>query len=182
MLGAPVVSFPREAGAFFSEFYPRVHAYVCAASGADRRDVEDLVQETLLEAWRGRDRFRGDADPLTWVLGIARHRVLLRRRSQAVAGRHREDLAAAARTLDRNELPERLLQSEELRSLVREVLDEVGDAYARVLVLRYCDGLTVRDIARDLKESEKAVESRLHRARESFRDILRRRADDDRSE
>lgn len=41
-----------------------------------RRDAaEDLVQETLLAAWRGRDNFRGTAAERTWLIGILKHKV-----------------------------------------------------------------------------------------------------------
>jgi len=172
--------FPADAGTFFSEFYDRVHHFVASASGADRRDVDDLVQDTLLEAWRGRDRFRGDSEPLTWVLGIARHRVLLRRRSAARSDRLRGEVIAAARSLDRDEIPGAILESEEMRRLVRQALDGLGAAYAQVLALRYFEGLPLREIAARLGEGEKAVESRLQRAREAVREAMSRGADDDR--
>lgn len=166
------MTFPADAGTFFSEFYDRVHRFVAAASGADRRDVDDLVQETLLEAWRGRLRFRGDSEPLTWILGIARHRVLLRRRVLAVSDRLRGDVIAAVRALDREEVPEALLETEEMRARVRTALEKVGTSYAQVLMLRYYEGLAVREIAARLGEGEKAVESRLQRAREAFREAM----------
>lgn len=41
-----------------------------------KRDVaEDLVQETLLAAWRGRDGFRAAADERTWLFGIMKHKI-----------------------------------------------------------------------------------------------------------
>lgn len=41
-----------------------------------RRDVaEDLIQETLLAAWRGRDGFRAAAGERTWLFGIMRHKI-----------------------------------------------------------------------------------------------------------
>ena len=182
MLGTLTLSFPADAATFFSRFYPLVRRFVSSASGAGPADVEDLVQETLLDAWRGRDRFRGDSEALTWVLGIAKNRVLLRRRSLGVAGRAQREVREAASSIDRALVPEELLESEELRGRVRRALEEVGDAYARVLVLRYCEGLAVREIAARLGEGEKAVESRLQRAREAFRECLGRGDDDDRRE
>jgi RNA polymerase sigma-70 factor (ECF subfamily) len=180
VLGALALRFPRDPGAFFSEFYERVHRFVASTSGADRGDVEDLVQDTLLEAWRGRDRFRGDSEPLTWVLGIARNRVLLRRRSMGQSVRLRDQVIAAARSIDREDVPDAILQSEEMRSLVRRALDAMEEAYRQVLLLRFFEGLPIREIAGRLGEGEKAIESRLLRAREAFRHLMSRGADDDR--
>jgi len=132
-------------------------------------DVDDLVQESLLEAWRGRASFRGESSLLTWVLGIARRRALLRRRSTA----RRDDVLRALREMYARLIPTDLLRDEETARRVRTALDGIEAGYADVLVLRYLEGKAVREIAAALGESEKAVESRLHRAREALRDRLK---------
>jgi len=51
--------------------------YRYALARAGRADVaQDLVQETLLAAWQGRDRFQGKASERSWLLGICRHKAL----------------------------------------------------------------------------------------------------------
>jgi RNA polymerase sigma-70 factor (ECF subfamily) len=155
--------------AFFDEFYPKVFRFVATSTGASAADVEDLVQETLLHAWSDRARFRGEASPLTWILAIARNRVRLRFREQGIHERAARALAA----LETEALPPDLLQDEELRRRVRRALEEVGSAYEEVLVRRYFDGWSVRRIAEERGESEKAVESRLQRAREALRERLK---------
>lgn len=175
------MSFPADAASFFDEMYPRVYRFVSAATGAGRSDIEDLVQETLLEAWRGRDRFRGDAAIQTWVLAIAKNRVRLRHRERGVEGEAERALRAIA-SLETEAVPADLAQSEEMKRRVRKALEEIGEPYAEVLVRRYYEGLSVRAMADRAGESEKAIESRLHRAKEAFRDQLNRGADDDRRE
>jgi RNA polymerase sigma-70 factor, ECF subfamily len=155
--------------AFFDEAYPRVFRFIASLTGAPAGDVDDLVQESLLEAWRGRASFRGDASLLTWILGIARRRALGRRRSTA----RRDELLRALRELETAPVPADLLRDEELVRRVRTALDEIEAGYAEVLVLRYLEAKPVREIAAGLGESEKAVESRLHRAREALRDRLK---------
>ena len=155
--------------AFFDEAYPRVFRFVASLTGAPAADVDDLVQESLLEAWRGRASFRGDASLLTWILGIARRRVLARRKSTARG----DAVLRALRELDTTPLTADVLQDEETVRRVRAALDGLEGGYADVLVSRYLEGRPVREIAAALGESEKAVESRLHRAREALRDRLK---------
>lgn len=155
--------------AFFDEAYPQVFRFLAAFTGAPAADVDDLVQESLLEAWRGRAAFRGEASALTWVLGIARRRALQRRRASA----RREEVLRALRDVDAAPVPPDLLCDEETVRRVREALDALDPGHAELLVLRYFDGRPVRAIAAALGESEKAVESRLHRAREALRDRLK---------
>jgi RNA polymerase sigma-70 factor, ECF subfamily len=156
--------------AFFGEFYPKVFRFVAAATGAPQADVDDLVQETLLHAWRNRAQFRGDASALTWVLSIARNRVKMRLRAVK---------PAVFAAIDREEIPADAVGSAEAAAAVRRALDAIDPAHAEVLMLRYFEGLAVRDIAARLGEGEKAVESRLHRAKVALRDRLAQGGDDE---
>ncbi len=49
--------------AFYREFYPRLYRFVFAQTGAPHADVDDIVQETLLQAWRRHEEFLGQAAP-----------------------------------------------------------------------------------------------------------------------
>lgn len=175
------MSFPADAASFFDDLYPRVFRFIAVATGAGRSEVEDLVQETLLEAWRGRGRFRGDASVQTWVLAIAKNRVRLRHRSRAVEGEAERALRAIA-SIETAAISADLAESEEMKRRVRRALEEIGEPYAEVLVGRYYEGLSVRAIAERSGETEKAIESRLQRAKEAFRDRLGKGMDDDRGE
>lgn len=168
------VALEADPASFFRRLYASVYRWVAKASGAAHADVEDLVQETLLQAWAGRDRFRGEAAPLSWVVAIARNKVRDRfKRRTAV------DLHEALDRLEDRPIPDALAASDEARRLVRRALEALPAEYARLLRWRYLEGASVRSMAERLGESEKAAESRLHRAREAFREILGREEDDD---
>jgi RNA polymerase sigma-70 factor (ECF subfamily) len=175
MLESLAMRLDLDPSAFFDEFHPRVFRFVAAATGAPAADVDDLVQETLLEAWTNRAQFRGDSSLLTWVLSIARNRVKMRLRSLG----KKASLETALRAIDREEIPPDLIRSEEAAGAVRRALDAIDPHHADVLLRRYFDGLPVRTIADQLGESEKAVESRLHRAREALRERLIQGGDDE---
>ena len=155
--------------AFFDEAYPQIFRFIASFTGAPAADVDDLVQESLLEAWRGKASFRGDAPLLTWILAIARRRVLRRRRSTS----RQAAVLRAFRDLDTVPMAPDLLRDEETLRRVRTALEEIGEGYAEVLTLHYVEGKPVRAIAASLGESEKAVESRLQRAREALRGRLK---------
>jgi RNA polymerase sigma-70 factor (ECF subfamily) len=161
--------------AFFDEFYPRVLRFVASASGAPAADVDDLVQETLLHAWRNRDQFRGDASLDSWILAIARNRIRMRRR----ADRTRGAVEAALKAIDREEITEELAGDADAVGAVRRALDLLEAEQRDLLLRRYFHGLSVRHIAASLGETEKAIESRLHRAREALRERLVQGGDDE---
>ena len=170
MIEGAVVALESDPALFFRGLYPALFAWVARVSGAAQADVEDLVQETLLQAWASRDRYRGDASPETWVTAIARNKIRDRWRARPPA-LALPDLETA--------LAPGVEDSEDVRGRVRRALADLPPEYARMLHWRYLDGLPVRAIAERLGEGEKAAESRLHRAREAFRDLLKRKDDVD---
>ena len=42
----------------------------------DSELATDMVQETLLAAWRGHERFKGDSSLRTWLVGIMKHKII----------------------------------------------------------------------------------------------------------
>jgi RNA polymerase sigma-70 factor (ECF subfamily) len=175
VLNFAILRLESDPSAFFDEFYPRVFRFIASASGASSADVDDLVQETLLHAWRNRDQYRGDAPLDSWLLGIARNRVRMRRRSDRTRGA----LDDALRAIDREEFPDDVVGSAETIGAVRRALESLEADQRDVLLRRYFRGQSIRTIARTLGETQKAIESRLHRAREALRGRLIEGDDDE---
>jgi DNA-directed RNA polymerase specialized sigma24 family protein len=46
---------------FYRHFYSKIYRFVFVQTGAPHDDVEDIVQEALLAAWRARKRYEGDS-------------------------------------------------------------------------------------------------------------------------
>ena len=171
MLEEPAVTFHTEPTAFFRKFYPQLYAFVSSATGAPRSDVEDIVQETLLQAWRDRGRAANDASGPAWIFAIARHRIADFFRTR----RRTEKADAAVRALvrlDAERVAEDVLEDAETGRRVRSALQELPPETARLLLQRHLEGRTVRQIAEESGESEAAVESRLRRAHEALRKLL----------
>lgn len=82
-------------------------------------------------------------------------------------------MLSALASLESLEIPEQLLQARETGRHVRAALDRLDPAHAQVLILKYVDERSVAWIAATLGESEKAIESRLVRAREDLRLLLK---------
>ena len=88
-------------------------------------------------------------------------------RSQPNARAILESLAAPAA-----EEPEAGTLREQLHRIVEATLDALPGHYGTALEWKYIDGLSVREIAVRLDLGEKAAESLLTRARESFREAI----------
>src|SRR5512135_1387827 len=68
---------------FYDRALPVVYGYLFRRCGGDQALAEDLAQTAFIEAVHRRGGYDGRADPLTWVIGIARHKLLDSYRRQA---------------------------------------------------------------------------------------------------
>lgn len=132
--------------------------------------AEDLVQETFLAAWKGRDRFSGECSPQTWLVAILKRRIADHYRQQG----RRLDLkpAAAVRTpgADRPEA-----EQAEFWNVVSGCTGDLPGHLARAFQLRTFADETPEAICGAEGISRKNLSVRLHRARQLLRRCLETR-------
>jgi RNA polymerase sigma factor (sigma-70 family) len=154
---------------------PRIRRLVHRLLGwASARDVDDVVQDVFLAAWRYRRTFRGDATFATWLHRIAVRKVQSHARWRAVRVRWFGGRAAAEP--DASAAPEAACpveQADEVRA-VRAAMAGLPHRDREVLVLRYLEARPVEDVARLLGLRRAAVDARLSRARTKLRAALGR--------
>jgi RNA polymerase sigma-70 factor, ECF subfamily len=136
--------------------------------------AKDLVQETFLNAYRGLDQFRGDAKISTWLYTIASRACLRMRRRRKGAPERELSLEEFIPTSDgefRLQIPidglspEAALQNKQLREALDTAINQLPKKYKMVLVLRDMEGLSAKEVGTIMGLNERAVKSRLHRAR-----------------
>jgi RNA polymerase sigma-70 factor (ECF subfamily) len=131
----------------------------------DRTVAEDVVQESLLRAWKSLDSLRDDAAAKHWLLTI------VRRENARYYERRRLD------TVDVDNLTpsqEALLASspDEHVDDMREAIYRLDDDYREPLVLQVLMGYTTNEIAELMGLKQGAVLTRLHRARHKLKDEM----------
>jgi RNA polymerase sigma-70 factor, ECF subfamily len=154
----------------FEQLY-RVHRRHVAANLyrvlGDRNELDDLVQEVFVIAFRGMDRFRGDAKLSTWLYRIAVNVALGRLRARA---RKPPPLPSepAAEEASAEGTPETLLAQREDVAKVYRVLARLAPKKRVVLVLHEIQGLDIKEIADIVGAPLVTVRTRLHYARKEF--------------
>jgi RNA polymerase sigma-70 factor (ECF subfamily) len=138
----------------------------------DRGVAEEVVQETLLRAWRSLESLADDAAARPWLLTIARRehaRLYERRRAETVSI---DDLAAA-------EDPALGVPGEdhEQADLHRAIL-ALPDEYREPLVLQVLLGYSTDEIGQQLGLTNGAVLTRLCRARQRLRTVVLGRSEE----
>jgi RNA polymerase sigma-70 factor (ECF subfamily) len=139
----------------------------------NRHDAEDLVQETMLRAYRSIDRFDG-RHPRAWLLTILRNAEINRHR------RRRPSLLTEAQA-DLPDPPsaggdtaEDVALLEEFDAAVEAAFDALSPEFREMVEIVDLGGLTYAEAAAVAGVPEGTVMSRLHRARRRMRDSLRR--------
>lgn len=141
--------------ALYDEHAAPLWRYVVHLTG-DRAGADDIVQETLLRAWRTPKIL--EQDPSTtrsWMFTVARHLVI----DEARSARRRREIGVA-------EVPERAAPdaTDALFEaiLVEEALAALTVEHRAVVVRAYYRGLSVAEMADELEIPEGTVKSRLH--------------------
>ena len=136
----------------------------------DPDDAEDVAQETFLRAWRYLARFDSTRPLRPWLLSITSNLVSNRRRS---AGRYISALIRAFREEPPPAtLEERTTQNMQADSL-REAVQSLNTTDQQIVYLRFFLDLSVAETAEALNVAQGTVKSRLSRALEKLRNIIR---------
>lgn len=142
----------------------------------DPHDAEDLVQDTLVRAYRALDRFDGRY-PRAWLLTILRNTNINRGRKKTPAllfdPDHTLSQLTASGADGRDGAAEPALEAIADPALVR-ALHGLSVDHQSVVALVDVDGLSYQEAAELLDVPVGTVMSRLHRARRRLRDALER--------
>jgi RNA polymerase sigma-70 factor (ECF subfamily) len=166
-------SAPASQAAFEQHVLPEIELLLRVARSLTRHDAdaEDLVQDTLMRAYRAIDRFDG-RHPRAWLLTILRNTHINRnRRRRPELGRD-GDAADAAQVIG-TERADAVVDAE-FDGAVAAALGDLDERFRRVVELVDVEGLSYAEAASVLGVPAGTIMSRLHRARTRMRDRLAR--------
>jgi RNA polymerase sigma-70 factor (ECF subfamily) len=161
----------------YNLYKDQLHSLVSQQVARDCSAAEDVVQDTFLAALSSIDRFRGDSQLYTWLCSIALHKVTDLRRYQA---RHPPpekccpavDLSKLPDIQDETPTAASTMEREETSQRVQRALVDLPPEYRKVLQLKYLEDMSISEISRAMKRSQKSVEGLLYRARRALRSKL----------
>lgn len=151
-----------------------VHRYI-----RDSADVQDVVQEAFIKAYRALENFRGDSAFYTWMYRIAintakNHLVSLGRRPPGTDVDIDDAEHFGGNDLLKDiDTPESSLLCDQLKEMVERTISQLPEDLRVAITLRELDGLSYEEISDVMECPIGTVRSRIFRAREVIDKALR---------
>jgi RNA polymerase sigma-70 factor (ECF subfamily) len=146
----------------------------------DQNDIDDVMQEAFIKAYRALPQFRGDSAFYTWLYRIAintaRNWIASQSRRPSTPSANQTEDGETFDQIDNltdNNTPESVLASHEIARAVQAVIDQLPAELRAAIVLREIDGLSYEEIAQTMDCPIGTVRSRIFRAREAIAAKLR---------
>jgi RNA polymerase sigma-70 factor (ECF subfamily) len=141
----------------------------------DQSDIDDVMQESFIKAYRALPQFRGDSAFYTWLYRIAintaRNWMASQKRRPSSPGFNQTEDGETFDEIDNltdNNTPESVLASREIANTVNTVIEQLPAELRTAIVLREIDGLSYEEIAQTMDCPIGTVRSRIFRAREAI--------------
>lgn len=146
----------------------------------DQAEVEDVVQESFIKAYRALNSFRGDSAFYTWLYRIGintakNYLVSMGRKPQVMQDIEIDDVENFEEGNDMRtmETPETSLMTKEIAQTVNDAIACLPDELRTAITLRELEGLSYEEIATVMQCPIGTVRSRIFRARETIAAKLR---------
>ena len=148
-------------GRLYERYARMIHGMLLARVRRARMEVDDLVQDVFLTAWRRLDSLRDPAAFGGWLSTIARNRVSDFYRHNVETAELPESLEGPASTATATEA-----------NAILETIRQLPDAYRETLMLRLVEGMTGPEIAERTGLTAASVRVNLHRGMKLLRERL----------
>ncbi len=159
------------------------YLYCFAVSRLKNREAaQDLVQETLLSAWKGRDGFKENSSIRTWLTGILKNKIAdhirgeIRHRNMLNDPRHNRsetDADGFSNTSDAwRYCPEQLCNHQKILESIEVILNKLPEQQQTVFRMRELIGEDTGSICERLGITTTHVNVLIHRARKSLQKCL----------
>ena len=146
----------------------------------DQSEIEDIVQDSFIKAYRAINNFRGDSAFYTWLYRIGintakNHLVKLGKRPKAMNEVDIEEIEnfEDAPDLRNHETPESTMMSSEIVASVNQTIEALPSELREAISLREMDGLSYEEISDLMNCPIGTVRSRIFRAREVIAEKLK---------
>jgi RNA polymerase sigma-70 factor (ECF subfamily) len=149
---------------------------ICRYMLGNAYDAEDAAQDVFLKAYQNLNKFKPDSSLYTWLYRIAVNTCIDYRRKPFFESLFKKSKEGDVFVVDQpsdSPSPERLYGSKEIGNAIQLALGRLSEKLRTVIVLKEIEGLSYEEIAEVLDVSIGTVKSRISRAREELKELLK---------
>lgn len=158
--------------ALYLHYMEKIYRYIYFRVG-DEAQAEDMTEDVFVRAWEALPNFKlSESRFSSWLYTIAHNLLVDHYRRRNPAQISTDDLARYA---DPGDLPERIVGKKQEFDVLAKSIMQLDDLEQQVLLLRFVEGLSHREIAAIIGKSQTASRVIQHRALKSLRALLARR-------
>ena len=168
LLAASAVGDPAALGALFDRHHEAIYRLISRLLRTEPAEIDDLVQNTFLEAWRSASRFAGRGTVKSFLFGVAANTVRHHLRDTRRRRHLLDSLPAPAHRAPPDDALSRAQQLGRLAAALDELPHDLRTAY----VLCDLEDLSGVEVARMLAVRPGTLWRRLHQARRMLRAVL----------
>ncbi|MDP2856328.1 MAG: RNA polymerase sigma factor [bacterium] len=151
-------------GLIYDHFLDRIYRFIYLKV-TNREETQDLAQQAFMKAWEAINRFEDEGLPFSsWLYRIARNLVIDFYRVQ----KKNISLDESIGVMHPDDLEEQMLKSQEQEE-VKRALSDLTDEQRDIIVLRFVDDLSYKEIGKITKKNPAALRILQHRALNKLR-------------
>jgi len=156
-------------GLLYEHYMPKIYRFVLLKV-SHREEAEDLTHQVFLKAWESIEQYDFQGYPFgSWLYQIARNTVIdyyRKSHPQSSLEETAVDLVADTPSLEKG-----LDEKTSLESLVK-VMEKLKDIERDVVIMRFIEDLTIREVAKIIGKSEGTTNVIQHRAIKNLKDLF----------
>jgi RNA polymerase sigma-70 factor (ECF subfamily) len=152
----------------FNQYYPKIKSFIRTKID-DELIVEEIGNDVMMVALNSTYKFQKKSSFYSWLCGIAKHKVVDYYRKKKIKTILFSISPYFEEIEDKALSPEKDCLKNELKKEIYKTFLEIKKDYYKILRLKYIEGLSIKKIAQIMKTTVKAIDSKLMRARFSFK-------------
>jgi RNA polymerase sigma-70 factor (ECF subfamily) len=150
---------------------------LCRRMLGNSHDAEDATQDVFLKAYQNINKFKPEASLYTWLFRIAVNTCIDYKREPFFESLFKSSKEGDVFVVDSptgSPSPDRLYESKQISDAIQLTLSRLPVKLRAVIVLKEIEGLSYEEIAEVLDVSIGTVKSRISRARDDLKEVLKK--------
>lgn len=157
-------------GSLYDAYQPKIYRFILIKV-SHREEAEDLTHQVFLSAWQNMKSYKSLGFPFSsWLYQIARNKVIdyYRTSKQTVDLEEADEIYFSTTHEEVNLTVDMSLQMEDVMAAIRQL----KQVYQDVIIMRFVEELSPKEVAKALGKTEGAVKLIQHRAMKELQEIL----------